>query len=142
VQKGPTRTIEPCLHGRGGLSATRNILADALGDQQVCAQGKTHPESKSRNARKGVLRVPGEERAAIEVLSNGVERVRLQFDCVETPNINRALGQCRRQGLDFEGRKTSFFLVRRKLVASPDMGMSVSPEVHAWQTVSKPAKQP
>lgn len=72
-----------------------------------------------------VPRVPDEERATIEVLSDRFERVRLRFGFMETPNVNRALGLCRKQGLDFEGRKTSFFLVRRKLVASPDVGMPV-----------------
>ena len=70
-----------------------------------------------------VPRVPETERAVIERLSERFERVRLRFGFMETPNVNRALGQCRRQGLDFEGRKTSFFLGRRKLVSSPDVGM-------------------
>lgn len=72
-----------------------------------------------------VPRVPDEERATIEVLSDRFERVRLRFGFMETPNVNRALGQCRKQGLDFEGKKTSFFLVRRKLVASADIGMPI-----------------
>lgn len=72
-----------------------------------------------------IPRVPDEERATIEVLSDRFERVRvrLRFGFMETPNVNRALGHCRKQGLDFEGKKTSFFLVRRKLVASAEVGM-------------------
>lgn len=70
-----------------------------------------------------VPRVPEAERASIERLTDRFERVRLRFGFMETPNVNRALGLCRKQGLDFEGRKTSFFLGRRKLVASSDVGM-------------------
>lgn len=66
-------------------------------------------------------RFPEAERAIIEQLSDRFERVRFGF--METPNVNRALGACRRQGLDFEGMKTSFFLGRRKLVSNPDVGM-------------------
>ena len=68
-------------------------------------------------------RVPEGERAVIERLSERFERVRLRFGFMETPNVNRALGACRRQGLDIEGMKTSFFLGRRKLVSNPDVGM-------------------
>ena len=70
-------------------------------------------------------RVPDRDRAVIEHLSERFESVRLRFGFMETPNVNRALGTCRKQGLDFEGKKTSFFLGRRKLVASPDVGMPV-----------------
>ncbi|THD71795.1 potassium transporter Kup [Thalassobius vesicularis] len=67
--------------------------------------------------------VPDSDRARIEHLSDRFERVWLRFGFMETPNVNRALVACRRQGLDFEGMKTSFFLGRRKLVSNPDIGM-------------------
>ena len=70
-----------------------------------------------------IPRVAEIDRAVIERLSDRFERVRLRFGFMETPNVNRALGACRRQGLDFEGMKTSFFLGRRKLVSNPDVGM-------------------
>jgi KUP system potassium uptake protein len=72
-----------------------------------------------------VPRVPEAERAKIDRLSDRFERVQLRFGFMETPNVNRALGLCRKQGLNFEGRKTSFFLGRRKLVASADVGMPI-----------------
>jgi len=72
-----------------------------------------------------VPRVPDNERADIERLSDRFERITLRFGFMETPNINRALGQCRKQGLQFEGMKTSFFLGRRKLVAKAEMGMPI-----------------
>jgi KUP system potassium uptake protein len=74
-----------------------------------------------------VPRILDGERAIIERLSDRFERIRLRFGFMETPNVNRALGLCRKQGLDFEGRKTSFFLGRRKLIANPNVGMP------AWQ---------
>lgn len=72
-----------------------------------------------------VPRIPDSERASIERLSDRFERVRLRFGFMETPNVNRALGMCRKQGLAFEGRRTSFFLGRRKLVPSAEVGMPV-----------------
>ena len=69
--------------------------------------------------------VPDGERAVIERLTDRFDRVRLRFGFMETPNVNRALGLCRKQGLQFEGRKTSFFLGRRKLVPSAEVGMPV-----------------
>ncbi len=72
-----------------------------------------------------VPRVPDNERAVIESLSDRFERISLRFGFMETPNINRALGHCRKQGLQFEGMKTSFFLGRRKLVAKAEIGMPI-----------------
>jgi KUP system potassium uptake protein len=72
-----------------------------------------------------VPRVAENERAVIERLSDRFERITLRFGFMETPNINRALGNCRKQGLQFEGMKTSFFLGRRKLVAKADFGMPI-----------------
>ncbi|MEH6648101.1 potassium transporter Kup [Sulfitobacter sp.] len=72
-----------------------------------------------------VPRVPENERAVIERLSDRFERITLRFGFMETPNINRALGSCRKQGLKFEGMKTTFFLGRRKLVAKADIGMPI-----------------
>jgi KUP system potassium uptake protein len=71
-----------------------------------------------------VPRVPDSDRAVIERLSERFERVTLRFGFMETPNINRALAICRKQGLRYEGMKTTFFLGRRKLVARPETGMA------------------
>lgn len=72
-----------------------------------------------------VPRVPENERAVIQRLNDRFERISLRFGYMETPNINRALGHCRKQGLQFEGMKTSFFLGRRKLVAKAEIGMPI-----------------
>ncbi|SFE70047.1 potassium transporter Kup [Roseivivax sediminis] len=70
-------------------------------------------------------RVPASERARIEPIDDRFTRVSVRFGFMEPPNVNRALGELRKERLDFEGRKLSFFLGRRKLVASPTVGMPV-----------------
>ncbi|SPF80912.1 potassium transporter Kup [Pseudoprimorskyibacter insulae] len=70
-------------------------------------------------------RVPEAERATIEHLCDRFQSVQLRFGFMETPNVNRTLGSLRRHGLNFEGRRTSFFLGRRKLVSNPQVGMPV-----------------
>ena len=86
-------------------------------------------------------RVPEEDRAVIERLSERFERVILRFGFMETPNINRALATCRKQGLQFEGMKTSFFLGRRKLVAKAEVGMPIWQD-HIYIFMSRLAADP
>ncbi len=70
-------------------------------------------------------RVPLAHRATVERVDDRFIRVALRFGFMETPNVNRALGQLRKDKLDFRNRKLSFFLGRRKLVASPTVGMPI-----------------
>jgi KUP system potassium uptake protein len=88
-----------------------------------------------------VPRVPEHERAVIERLSDRFERISLRFGFMETPNINRALGHCRKQGLQFEGMKTSFFLGRRKLIAKAEIGMPIWQD-HLYIFMSRIAADP
>ena len=88
-----------------------------------------------------VPRVPENERAVIERLNNRFERISLRFGFMETPNVNRALGSCRKQGLQFEGMKTTFFLGRRKLVAKADIGMPIWQD-HLYIFMSRLAADP
>jgi KUP system potassium uptake protein len=88
-----------------------------------------------------VPRVPENQRAVIERLSDRFERISLRFGFMETPNINRALGHCRKQGLEFEGMKTSFFLGRRKLVAKAEIGMPIWQD-HLYIFMSRMAADP
>lgn len=88
-----------------------------------------------------VPRVLENERAVIERLSDRFERISLRFGFMETPNINRALGHCRKQGLQFEGMKTSFFLGRRKLVAKAEIGMPIWQD-HLYIFMSRLAADP
>jgi len=64
-------------------------------------------------------------RASVEQIDDRFIRVTLRFGFMETPNVNRALGQLRKDTLDFEDRRLSFFLGRRKIVTSPTVGTPV-----------------
>ena len=68
-------------------------------------------------------RVDPADRARIERLNERFFRVTLRFGFMETPNVNRALGECRRDRLSFKNRRATFFVGRRKLVASTTVGM-------------------
>jgi KUP system potassium uptake protein len=56
------------------------------------------------------------ERARVEELAPGIHRVRLSYGFMESPNIPRALEECRAAGLALEPMQTSYFLGRETLV--------------------------
>lgn len=58
-------------------------------------------------------RVPAAERVSIEPLGGSFQRVLLRFGFMETPNVPKALGLARKEGLSFDIMSTSFFLSRR-----------------------------
>jgi KUP system potassium uptake protein len=60
--------------------------------------------------------VPAAERARVEELAPGIHRVRLAYGFMESPNIPRALEECRLAGLALEPMQTSYFLGRETLV--------------------------
>jgi KUP system potassium uptake protein len=68
-------------------------------------------------------RVPDLQRVAVEPISDDFKRLTLTFGYMETPNVPRALGLCRKQGLKFDIMSTSFFLGRRSVVPSARQGM-------------------
>ena len=68
-------------------------------------------------------RVPDLQRVAVEPISDDFKRLTLTFGYMETPNVPRALGLCRKQGLKFDIMSTSFFLGRRSLIPSARQGM-------------------
>ena len=68
-------------------------------------------------------RVREDNRITIEVISEDFKRITLTFGYMETPNVPRALAQCRRQGLKFDIMSTSFFLGRRSVIPSARQGM-------------------
>ena len=74
-----------------------------------------------------VPRVPDDERITIEHVDENFSKIVMRFGYMEEPNIPRALGLCRRQGLKFDIMSTSFFLSRRSLAALGASGMP------AWQ---------
>ncbi len=63
-------------------------------------------------------RVPENERARVERLSDDFLRVRLTWGYMETPNVPRALAALRTQGVKLDLMTTSFFIGRRTIVRS------------------------
>ncbi|WP_242678826.1 potassium transporter Kup [Rhodobacter calidifons] len=67
------------------------------------------------------LRVPcarAEERASVEPLEGRFIRVILRFGFMETPNVSRAMAHARAAGLKFDVMASTFFLGRRRAVAT------------------------
>jgi len=67
------------------------------------------------------LRVPyatAEERVTVEPLGGCFLRLILRFGFMETPNVSRAMSHARRSGLKFDVMASTFFLGRRRAVAT------------------------
>ena len=71
----------------------------------------------------GVPVIPDEQRFVITKLSERFSKVELKFGFMETQNVSKALGLCRKAGFKFEIMSTSFYLGRRKLVSDPNSGL-------------------
>ncbi len=68
-------------------------------------------------------RVSDDLRVRIEPINDDFKRVIINYGFMESPNIPKALGLCRKQGLKFDIMATSFFLGRRSVVPSAQSGM-------------------
>jgi KUP system potassium uptake protein len=68
-------------------------------------------------------RVDEGERVRIEALGPDCRRLIVTYGFMEAPNLPRALGLARRQGLKFDIMATSFFLGRRSVVPAAQSGM-------------------
>ena len=68
-------------------------------------------------------RVADSQRVTMEPISDDFKRLTITYGFMETPNVPRALGLCRKQGLKFDIMSTSFFLGRRSVVPSARQGM-------------------
>ncbi len=71
----------------------------------------------------GSPRVPEGDRVSIEVINEDFKKVTLHYGFMESPNLPRALGVCRKLGLKFDIMATSFFLGKRNVVPSANSGM-------------------
>ncbi|WP_284164377.1 potassium transporter Kup [Frigidibacter sp. SD6-1] len=72
------------------------------------------------------VRVPvvlDRDRAEYAPINERFGRLILRFGFMESPNISRALGRARREGLKFDVMTTSFFLGRRKVVLGGNGGL-------------------
>ena len=70
-----------------------------------------------------VPRVGESDRCQIEPVNTDFTKVVVNYGFMESPNVPKALAQCRRQGLKFDIMATSFFLGRRSVVPSAQSGM-------------------
>ncbi len=68
-------------------------------------------------------RVKEDDRIRIEPVSEDFKKVFISYGFMESPNIPKALGLCRKLGLKFDIMATSFFLGRRSIVPSAQSGM-------------------
>ncbi|HWA63182.1 MAG TPA: potassium transporter Kup [Caulobacteraceae bacterium] len=68
-------------------------------------------------------RVKDDDRIRIDPISGDFTKVTLAYGFMESPNVPKALAQCRKLGLKFDIMATSFFLGRRSVVPSTHSGM-------------------
>ncbi|MEO8113653.1 MAG: potassium transporter Kup [Phenylobacterium sp.] len=68
-------------------------------------------------------RVRDDDRITIEPVNEDFKKVTIGYGFMESPNVPKALGLCRKQGLKFDIMATSFFLGRRSVVPSAQSGM-------------------
>jgi len=68
-------------------------------------------------------RVSPADRICVEPINADFTRVTLTFGFMESPNVPRALTECKKLGLKFDIMATSFFLGRRKVVPDAAPGM-------------------
>ncbi|MFN3512513.1 MAG: potassium transporter Kup [Phenylobacterium sp.] len=68
-------------------------------------------------------RVKEEDRVRIEPVNDDFKKVLISYGFMESPNVPKALGLCRKLGLKFDIMATSFFLGRRSVVPAAQSGM-------------------
>jgi KUP system potassium uptake protein len=68
-------------------------------------------------------RVGDDSRIEIEPINEDFKKLIVHYGFMESPNLPKALGQCRKLGLKFDIMATSFFLGRRSVVPSAQSGM-------------------
>jgi KUP system potassium uptake protein len=70
-------------------------------------------------------RVPPKERVTVEQISASFVLITIRYGFSETPNIPRTLAQIKDDAFSYDVMKTTFFLSRRSLKASPHSGMPI-----------------
>ena len=68
-------------------------------------------------------RVAESERISLEIINDQFKKITIAYGFMESPNLPKALGLCRKQGLKFDIMSTSFFLGRRSVVPAANSGM-------------------
>jgi KUP system potassium uptake protein len=70
-------------------------------------------------------RVAEADRIVMETINPDFRKLTIRYGFMETPNVPKALGVCRKMGLKFDIMSTSFFLGRRSVVPSAQSGMPI-----------------
>ena len=70
-----------------------------------------------------VPHVCSEDRVRVQPLEGNFYRVIGSFGFMEDPNVPQLLEACKQKGLEFEEEKTTFFLSRETIIATPRPGM-------------------
>ena len=70
-------------------------------------------------------RVRESERIQITAFNEDFKKLVINYGFMETPNVPKALGLCRKQGIKFDIMSTSFFLGRRSVVPAANAVMPV-----------------
>jgi KUP system potassium uptake protein len=70
-------------------------------------------------------RVSEADRVVLEPISDDFKKLTISYGFMEQPNVPKALGLCRKQGLKFDIMSTSFFLGRRSVIPSANKGMPI-----------------
>ena len=68
-------------------------------------------------------RVAEADRVVITAFNEDFRKLVIHYGFMETPNVPKALGLCRKQGLKFDIMATSFFLGRRSVVPAAQAAM-------------------
>jgi KUP system potassium uptake protein len=68
-------------------------------------------------------RVADSERLVMETVNPDFKKITIRYGFMESPNVPKALGICRKLGVKFDIMSTSFFLGRRSVVVSAQSGM-------------------
>jgi KUP system potassium uptake protein len=89
----------------------------------------------------GKPRVAEENRVEIEKVDGDFQKIVINYGFMESPNLPKALGQCRRLGLKYDIMSTSFFLGRRSIVPSARSGMPLWQD-HLFILLMKNAANP
>ena len=72
-----------------------------------------------------IPRVAQEERVMVRALRDNCYQITVRYGFKDESNIPEALEACREHGLVFETLKTSFFISRDIVVATPGAGMAM-----------------
>jgi KUP system potassium uptake protein len=70
-------------------------------------------------------RVSEADRIVLEPINDDFKKLTISYGFMEQPNVPKALGLCRKQGLKFDIMSTSFFLGRRSVIPSAHKGMPI-----------------